>query len=202
MLNDIRKRQACLVIYAFLFPVMAVAQATFPTTTLRVALTGWPAAQQPATTIYLTSNAALVPGQNPIQNTGIGDPSGHTNQILMVDTEAMCVNGPVTPTGGVPVERGCQGTQVFGHSAGTTVWVGYPSYYASTIPRGPCNAPSLQVLPTIYIENAVVYDCVLGRWAATGSASTVKAPAGAAVWHAVDRPKLPWYKRLLKWFAR
>lgn len=184
----------------FLLPLIALAQATFPTTTLRVALTGWPAAQQPATVVYLASNASLIPGQNPISTSGIGTPVGHTYAILMIGTEALCVNGGITPTGGIPVERGCQGTRVTGHSVGTTVWVGAPSYYAATIPRGTCSRPSIPVLPTIYIETAVVYDCQGGVWVNTGMASRAKDSGGAPVWHAA--PRLPWYRRLTGWLKR
>ena len=171
------------------------ATATFPTTTLATALTGWPAAHQPATVVYLASNAAFVPGTNPVSTSGIGDPVGHTDQILMVDMEAMCVTGDIQPGGGIPVNRGCYGSPVQGHSAGATVWVGYPSYYPLTIPTGPCIAAQQPVLPVIYIENAGVYDCVLGNWVYTGLASHAFVDRSQPVWHIAKAPKKPWYRR-------
>ncbi len=178
----------------FLTPALFadVLPATFPTTTLNGSLTGWPAARQPATIIFLTSTSSLIPGQNPISISGIGTPVGHTNAILMVDTEAMCVTGQLLPNGGVPVVRGCQGTRVTGHSNGATVWVGPPSYYAGTIPRGTCDRYSLQVLPTVYIETAGVYDCVDGLWVYTGLASGNRSAKSVPVFHAAARP---WYRR-------
>lgn len=165
-------------------------------------MTGWPAAQQPATVVYLASNAAFVPGQNPISVSGIGTPIGHTNQILMVDTEAMCVNGPLQIDGGIPVERGCQGTQVYGHNAGTTVWVGFPSYYPLTIPRGTCSRAIQPVLPVIYIETAGVYDCQAGLWVYTGLASQARAATAVPVWHVGARAPQHWYARFGSWLKR
>lgn len=168
-----------------------LAQATFPTTTLATALTGWPAAEQPATVIFLASNAAIVPGQLPVSTSGIGDPTGHTNQILMVDTEALCVNGPVQPNGGVPVERGCQGTYTLWHNVGATVWVGFPIYYPITVPYGLCNAFAQPVLPQIYLNTGVIYDCLprtaAGKWTPIGFAGK---PGGSP-------PQNPaWYRRV------
>jgi hypothetical protein len=171
------------ILAAFAFTAIAAAQAVFPTTTLKVALTGWPSATQPQLVVYLTSTAAYVPGQLPVSNSGIGDPSGHTSQILMVDREAMCIDGPIQPDGGLPVERGCQGSYMQGHAAGATVYVGFPSYYAWTVPSGACNAPTLPVLPTVYIQNAGVYNCIGGTWVYTGQVS------GAG----------PWYSRFGHW---
>lgn len=175
--------------------ILAAQPATFPTTTLAVPLTGWPAAHQPAITVNLISNADLVPGINPISN-GVGDPTGHTNQILMIDQEAMCIDGPVTPTGAVPVERGCQGTRVEGHAAGAIVWVGYPSYYASTVPSGICDVHAVQVLPSVYIDNGGVYNCIAGYWQYTGSTSGVTYFRRAAVLQ--SQPKA-WYERMMWW---
>lgn len=200
MLSNLMKSKVCLVIYAMIAPAL-FAQATFPTTTLSSALTGWPAAHLPATNIFLGSTAAIVPGQNPISTSGIGEPSGHTNQILMVDTEAMCVAGSLNPNGSVPVRRGCQGTKTEGHNAGAVVWVGFPSYYALTPPSGACDPHVLEVLPTIYLNTGVVYDCVADVWVPIGLASDTKAEPGDAVWHAAVREREPWYKRLLKWFS-
>lgn len=187
-----RKTRSTTAILAVLLAPALFAQATFPTTTLAVALTGWPAAHAPALSVFLASNAAIVPGQFPISTSGIGNPSGHTNQILMVDTEAMCVDGPILPNGSVPVERGCQGTYVEAHNAGATVWVGFPSYYAITAPHGACNAPTLQVLPTIYLNTGVVYNCVNSVWVPIGNAS-MGLRSNGLIWHA--RPA-PWYERL------
>lgn len=174
-----------------LFASTLLAQpATFPTTTLAKALTGWPAADQPATVIFLASNATIVPGQLPVSTSGIGDPTGHTNQILMVDTEALCVDGPIQPNGGIPVERGCQGTYTLWHNVGATVWVGFPSYYPITVPYGACNAFTQPVLPQIYLNTGVLYDCLprtaAGKWTPIGFAGT---PGGA-------RTDQPWYRRV------
>ena len=179
------------------------AQATFPTTTLATALTGWPAAHQPALSIFLASNAAIVPGQNPVSTSGIGDPSGHTAQILMIGTEAVCVNGPIQPNGSIPVERGCQGTYGEAHSKGATVWVGFPSYYAITPPYGYCNAPTLPVLPTIYLNTGVVYNCVASRWVSIGNASMAPQSSGP-IWHAHPVKKVvraAWYRRFWQWIG-
>ncbi len=99
------------------------------------------------------------------------------------------------------MRRGCQGTRTEAHNAGAVVWVGFPSYYALTVPHGACDPHVQQVLPTIYLETSVVYDCVANTWVATGLASDAKAAPGDAVWHAVTREREPWYKRFLKWFS-
>lgn len=200
MPNKSGKSKACLVIYAFAIPSL-FAQAAFPTTTLSSSLTGWPAAHLPATNIFLTSNAAIVPGQNPISTSGIGEPSWHTAQILMIDTEAMCVSGPIAPNGAIPVRRGCQGTRTEAHAAGAVVWVGFASYYTLTPPVGACDSHLQAVLPTIYLNTGVVYDCVAGSWVPIGLASDAKAQPDEVVWHAVQRAKEPWYKRFLKWLS-
>ena len=163
----------------------------FPTTTLKVAMTGWPSATQPQLVVYLTSNAAIVPGQLPISQ-GTGDPSGHTAQILMIDREALCINGPVRPDGGIPIERGCQGSYALAHNVGETVWVGYPSYYAWTIPSGPCNAATLPVLPTVYILTAGVYNCIAGSWKYIGTTGPGVVPPP------YPPTGSPWYKKVLK----
>ncbi len=183
----------------FCIPPIFAAAIAFPTTHLTRALTGWPAAHQPATVIYLDSTAAVVQGMNPISTSGIGTPIGHTSVIIMIDVEAMCVNGPVGSNGGVPVERGCQGTRVTGHTAGALAYVGPPSYYVETAPSGSCDANSLPVLPVVYIDNAGVYDCVVGVWVYQGQAS--KAVVKAPVWH-VTRLRLPWYQRAINWVGR
>lgn len=184
---------------ALLFSSVAfAAPVSFPTTTLVGGLTGWPAAHQPSNLIHLASTAAVIPGINPISTSGIGNPAGHTNAILMVDTEAMCVTGAVMPGNLVPVERGCQGTAVTGHPNGATVYVGPPSYYPLTIPRGTCDVNSLPVLPVIYIETAGVYNCIDSFWVFEGLASKVKSNS-PAVWHA---SKKPWYKRVGDWLGR
>ena len=179
------------------------AAATFPTTTLRIALVGWPSPKQPTEIVYLESNAAFVPIVNPISTNGTGNPSGHTKQILFIDTEAMCVSGPLTGSGGVPVERGCEGTSIGGHSAGSTVFVGYQSYYPLTIPYGSCSSVSINVLPVVYILNAGVYNCVAGTWTYEGQAGSyhpmmVHAPQNVS--RAFCRPQ--WYRRFGAWLKR
>jgi hypothetical protein len=169
--------------------------ATFPTTTLAAPVAGWPSSQPFQNRVLIANPSLIIPGINPISTSGIGDPTGHTNQILMVDQEAMCVTGPLV-NGYVPVNRGCQGSYVQGHAMGATVWVGFPSYYPLTVPSGACNVNALPVLPVLYIENAGVYNCVNGSWLYEGQASLVTPGiTWPPVWHAAPRRK-PWYRRV------
>lgn len=192
-----------LFIGALLLNSLAIAQpVAFPTTTLVGTLTGWPAAHQPATVIHLASTAAVIAGINPISTSGIGDPVGHTNVILMVDTEAMCVNGPVMPGNLVPVERGCQGTYVRGHNNGATVYVGPPSYYTLTAPAGSCDEHALPVLPVVYLNTGGIYNCVAGSWVYEGLASQSLTSSAGPIWHKGQvhaAKKDHWYKRFERW---
>jgi hypothetical protein len=152
-----------------IFAGICFAQASFPTTTL---LNGFD--KYYPGTIGLASTAALAPNYPgfPVSTSGIGDPSGHTGIIIMIDSEAMCQMA--APQGNyVKVDRGCQGTPTEGHNAGATVYIGPPSWYLQNTPGGSCVSAEQPVLPRPVIPGGQIWDCIpespaAGTWVPVG----------------------------------
>lgn len=142
------------------------AQATLPTTTLSVALTGSPSSATPGnqtTTVTLASCSSLI--QNSV---------GQWQTLLYVDTEAMEVTTEVTSSPCVvKVVRGAYGTRAELHNASATVYVGPPAWFGgqafggstgTSDPSGACIAANVAALPYISINTGGIYTCTGSQW--------------------------------------
>jgi hypothetical protein len=142
------------------------AQATLPSTTLSVALTGSPSSATPGNqvdVITLASCSSLV--QNSV---------GQWQTLLYVDTEAMDVVTEITSSPcQLRVVRGAWGTRAELHNSSAVVYVGPPSWFGgqanagsigTSDPSGACIAANIAALPYINVNSGAIFTCTGSQW--------------------------------------
>lgn len=138
------KNLASFLAVGFVLTGSLFAQAVMPFTSLTAAI---PDFKTSAISVASATNITIP--QTPFPQGGIGDPSGNVITVLLVDTEAMLVNGLSGTT--IYVERGYNGTIATSHANSANVWVGPASYFAPYQPSGSCVTNSIRVLPRVVI---------------------------------------------------
>jgi hypothetical protein len=156
-------------------------QATLPTTTLSVALTGTVSSATPGNSIDVITVASC---SSFIQNsvgqwlTGLYVDFEYMDVVRVINNATPCV---------VQVVRGAAGTHGQYHNASAVIYVGQPTWFGgasyagaalSGDQTGACVASQMAALPYINIDNGKIFNCLSsGQWIQVGAGTMGSPPS-------------------------